>query len=880
MQFQEIRLKHFQQFADEKIIRDLQPNLNVVCGSNESGKSTLVAALKAAIFERYSSRPLQDRYRPFSMQVSPEVGLRFQYDGSTYDLRKTFSNKKDGGVVLTEVSGRGKWTDHEAEERVAAMFGNEIAGRGESNPENQGIHGLLWVDQTHAHIKVAPADRAHGTLQGALDEEVLDMLGGEHGQALLQRVKSLRDEYLTETGKNKGNYRKLSDELDKLRDDCAVLSAELESYEAQVDELEVTQQRLEQYQQDATLQKVETTIARLEKEWQAIEGLKQKIDQHESTLALAQAQRDNADDKNLARQQRVAAVVDAQNALAEARDRLASVDARVKPLAEDFASAESELQQARQAAKQLAARLELKESYKNYLRLDEELTALDGQYKKGQQLQKQIDDCDSRARAISVSDKLVTKLAALETDIRVNAARLDSVATRIELDLLPKQTLEIGEQTYGGKHSVLITEPTSMQLPGLGRCVIQPGGDEIKVLQQELGELQESFAAMLAQAGVESTAAANRALNERQRLQADKNAAAKTLEALAPGGLVALETQRTERRAEHGVLHNKLAGRDAESADDIAQLVLQRERNDDTIATLEQRLRSKRSQLEEAQNERIKARVLLEGSEAASREAVDSLQHEREQISDADLQQQWRSAVSEVGVIEEALNDRAQELAAVKPEDINAELKQKQEARTAISADINELTNKAAELRGELRSLGQRGLADELADAELALAQRQREYQQLQRKVGGLDLLYRCLEEASQRAKKAVAQPIIDAMQPYLATLMPGVMPVVDENFQLTALQRAGAEEPFERLSIGTREQLAVLVRLAYADMLFAKGQPVTVLLDDALVNADDERRDRMKRILYRAARNYQVILLTCQPRHYHDAGGHMILID
>ena len=43
-----------------------------------------------------------------------------------------------------------------------------------------------------------------------------------------------------------------------------------------------------------------------------------------------------------------------------------------------------------------------------------------------------------------------------------------------------------------------------------------------------------------------------------------------------------------------------------------------------------------------------------------------------------------------------------------------------------------------------------------------------------------------------------------------------------------------------------------MLILLAYADLLSEASQPVTVILDDALLNSDDERRDRMKAILYR----------------------------
>ena len=72
----------------------------------------------------------------------------------------------------------------------------------------------------------------------------------------------------------------------------------------------------------------------------------------------------------------------------------------------------------------------------------------------------------------------------------------------------------------------------------------------------------------------------------------------------------------------------------------------------------------------------------------------------------------------------------------------------------------------------------------------------------------------------------------------------------------------------------------AVLVRLAYADLLSEAGVPVTVVLDDALVNSDDERRDRMKAILYQAAKRYQVLLLTCHGREYRDSGGEFIRLE
>ena len=66
-------------------------------------------------------------------------------------------------------------------------------------------------------------------------------------------------------------------------------------------------------------------------------------------------------------------------------------------------------------------------------------------------------------------------------------------------------------------------------------------------------------------------------------------------------------------------------------------------------------------------------------------------------------------------------------------------------------------------------------------------------------------------------------------------------------------------------------EQVAVLVRLAFASLLAEReGEPPCLILDDALVYADETRFATMKAILQRAARQMQILILTCRPRDYY----------
>ena len=115
-------------------------------------------------------------------------------------------------------------------------------------------------------------------------------------------------------------------------------------------------------------------------------------------------------------------------------------------------------------------------------------------------------------------------------------------------------------------------------------------------------------------------------------------------------------------------------------------------------------------------------------------------------------------------------------------------------------------------------------------------------------------------------------------MTPYLQGLLPGVRVHCDEDFRITAVTRdGGMQEDFARLSDGTQEQLAILSRLAFADMLIDRGRPAMVILDDALAFADRDRMERMFDLLAQAASRMQILVLTCRGDVFTRLGGHRV---
>ncbi len=86
----------------------------------------------------------------------------------------------------------------------------------------------------------------------------------------------------------------------------------------------------------------------------------------------------------------------------------------------------------------------------------------------------------------------------------------------------------------------------------------------------------------------------------------------------------------------------------------------------------------------------------------------------------------------------------------------------------------------------------------------------------------------------------------------------------LDENRTLVLSQANGKDKEPHQLSTGTREQLYLAIRLAYAQHYCRENEPLPIAMDDVLVNFDDQRSDAALDLLIELARDIQVIFLTC----------------
>ena len=90
MQLTRVRVAQLRQFRQAFELADLVPGLNIFTGPNEAGKSTLVRAIRAAFFERYRSKVVED-LRPWGDgTATPQVEVEFRLGQQSVQLFKSF----------------------------------------------------------------------------------------------------------------------------------------------------------------------------------------------------------------------------------------------------------------------------------------------------------------------------------------------------------------------------------------------------------------------------------------------------------------------------------------------------------------------------------------------------------------------------------------------------------------------------------------------------------------------------------------------------------------------------------------------------------------------------------------------------------------------
>lgn len=320
MKLRSLAINQFKKFTSPMRLDNINDGLNIVVGPNEMGKSTLLDALRAVLFEKYDSkaRPVKNLQNDRN-RAAPVVELAFELNEGVYRIRKRFIKRPYARLECPD--GRILEGDA-AEDELRELLSLGKPGPRGAQSETLGMWNVLWVKQGTSFGAPDLPESARGNLHSALESEVGTVLGGRRGRQLPQAIEKQLSELVTSRTNNpRGQYKNLleketllNEEIEKLEERQAELSDTL----ARLDEAQERLRLLSLEDRDkADAEEVERTRERRSK----LEQLENRIKAAEKELELRKLKLEKAENEEKERRELKKDIGEKKTDLKEAKKR-------------------------------------------------------------------------------------------------------------------------------------------------------------------------------------------------------------------------------------------------------------------------------------------------------------------------------------------------------------------------------------------------------------------------------------------------------------------------------------------------------------------------------------------------------------------------------
>jgi DNA repair exonuclease SbcCD ATPase subunit len=870
-----LRLTNFRGITDRNV--SFPPSGVIVLeGDNEVGKTSMIDALDLLLEEKDSSTKARVKgIKPVSADTGSAVEAEISSGPYRFVYRKQF-NKTTGTTLTIQLPTAEQLTGVPAHERVLQMLGTTM---------DTDLWKALRVMQAE---KLTQANLSEsGALASALDKAAGTAGHPESNDLLIAAVEQEHLTYFTKTRKPTGQYKALSDALDlaQAHADAALnalaeIADDVEKYDSFTRDLSELRGQQETANEE---------FQNLSDELLATDELRRKVSESVRAAVSARQEFERARQDSGTRSELAADVAARSRSIDELQSRITQKLEDHKTTEKQVTDQQDRVEQLTEAAD--AARIAAAIARNDVTQL-QDIDEFERLRDRLSQIARFVVDIETAQRSLattSVDASLLEKIEEASTALNVATALQQASAAQLLLSPLSDDVIiEIDGQRLhlenGAPEKRSVAKPIEILIPEVLRLTLTPAADAHS-LATKVNHSRDALTGLLIQAQAADISDA-RILHELRRvaenqlhvtkeglqqlLGEDDTSELRTRQIVLEEQIEAYRKSRVQQPAiAEDIAAARVLSNAAEAGESGARLLLDQANAGLTSYVTERNIQ----QVEIAT---LESTFKAQNIELTS--AVQKLNEAREKIADGDLAartKETETAVQNAELVEQQL---AAELATADPDSLQSRQTNAAQLTKRLSGDIDARTADATAVKARLEVTGSQGRQDQHDEKKTALHNVDQKYSAAKARAHAAQLLHDVMQRHRDEAKKEYVKPFKDNVTA-LGRIVYGSDFQVEINSDLHIITRTmdSTTLPYESLSTGAKEQLAIMTRLACAAIV-DEADGVPVIIDDALGYSDPGRLRRLSAVFGEAAARSQVILMTCSPERYRAIGSATVI--
>jgi DNA repair exonuclease SbcCD ATPase subunit len=844
--------------------------VTIVEGPNEAGKTSLIEALYTLIKELDSSgKQAIKAVKPVDRDVGSTVEAEIESGDYRFVYRKTYNRDKGTRLEIT-APRKEQLTGREAHERVESILAETV---------DVDLWEALLVDQGAA---VAPADiKDSAGLSHALDEAAGAGSIGEEDTDLFDAVQAEYEKYFTlKTGKAK--FDKDEKAYEQAKTDVAAAAEALQAVEADAEKHGRLKGNV--LAREKSLPALEASAEDYEQQWREIDQVRNaltlKQNDYDAAVAGAARAQQSLDDRKAL----IEAIAESEAAIALAQDAIAPERENIEAIRRNGDSARLVLADLKEKRSLARAALNTARADTRYLRRLAELEAVKKTLAEIAAISGTIEQSAAVVAKIAIDAKGLEKIQAAENEQRVLEGQRDLAATTIRITAESDQTIGLGDEATtlaaGEQAERQLAFRTSIRLPGIATIDIEPPRTAAD-LESRVAEAKAAIDALFEDYGVADRDEAAARLARKQSARADLDQAKRREQELLRGRSKAELEQAAQQlatdtagyeEARTGTEPLPVSVNAAEQAADEAQREL--DAVESRITDAEGKADHLQQDLQTAEAAIRQAELDLSGQRATLDDRKTRLDQRRRDAADDALEAMLGAAQTKANEAKASLDEAREKLDALDPERIQALYDNAKDACERNRRELDRLRTELAILEDRLEQSQADGRFEALEKAERVLDEAGTKYTSIKRRADAVQRLWGTLNDHRDAARQSYVRPLKEAIERLGRIVFGNDFAIeLSDAWAIESRTLNGRTLPYDALSVGAKEQLGILTRLAAAQIVSKQGG-VPLIIDDALGFSDPGRLETMGAAISAAGKECQVIILTCTPGRFAHVGS------